>query len=208
MNAPLANTWFDNAQMGQRTRLVTLPFETGGRSFVREYVNRPQMGKFAIPEHFHPTWTETFEILRGHAHYRIGREEREAGPGERVILPPRISHLHPWSASDEELHVRHTAVADPPDLRGLTASLQGILTIFALAGHGRVNRRGQPTLLQLAVIARATMPATYLPGLPPPIQHALIGALAALGRLAGYRVTYPGFPVVPGSPTESLIVPQ
>lgn len=204
MNAPLAEAWFDNARMGQRTRLVTLPFETGGRSFVREYVNRPQMGKFAIPEHLHPTWTESFDILQGQARYRIGREEREAGPGERVILPAGISHLHPWSASDEELHVRHTAVADPPDLRGLTASLQGILTIFALAGEGRVNRRGQPTLLQLAVIAQATMPATYLPGLPPAVQRGLIGALARVGRAVGFRATYPGFPVVPDRPAGSV----
>ena len=141
MTQALAETWFDNVPMGQRTRFITLPFETAGRAFVREYITRPHMGKYAIPEHFHPTWTETFDILRGRARYRLGREEREAGPGEQVVLPPRVSHLHPWSASDEELHVRHIAVADPPDLRGLTASLQAILTIFALAGQGRVNRR-------------------------------------------------------------------
>jgi mannose-6-phosphate isomerase-like protein (cupin superfamily) len=198
MTHALAETWFDNVPMGQRTRLVTLPFETAGRSFVREYITRPHMGKYAIPEHFHPTWTETFDILRGRARYRLGWEEREAGPGEQVVLPPRVSHLHPWSASDEELHVRHTAVADPADLRGLTASLQAILTIFALAGPGRVNRRGVPALLQLAVLAKSTMPATYVPGLPPSLQRILIGVLAALGHFGGYRVTYPGFPLVPG----------
>jgi mannose-6-phosphate isomerase-like protein (cupin superfamily) len=197
MTQALAETWFDNVPMGQRTRFVTLPFETAGRSFVREYITRPHMGKYAIPEHFHPTWTETFDILRGQARYRLGREEREAGPGEQVVLPPRVSHLHPWSASAEELHVRHAAVADPPDLRGLTASLQAILTIFALAGQGRVNRRGTPALLQLAVLAKSTMPATYVPGLPPSLQRILIGVLAALGHVGGYRVTYPGFPLVP-----------
>jgi len=207
MTQSLSETWFENAPMGQRTRLVTLPYETDGRSFVREYITRPHMGKYAIPAHFHPTWTETFEILRGRARYRLGGEEQEAGPGEQVVLPPRIRHLHPWSAGDEELHVRHIAVADPPDVRGLTASLQAILTIFALAGQGRVNRRGAPPLLQLAVLARATMPATYLPGLPPSAQQVLIGMLAALGHLAGYRVTYPGFPRVPTNPTEAELPP-
>ena len=196
---PLAQSWFENIPMGQRTLLVTLPAETGGRSFIREYINRPRAGKYAIPAHFHPTWTETFEILRGRARYRLGREEREAGTGESVVLPPRIPHLHPWSASDEELHVRHTAVADPPDLRGLTASLQAILTIFALASQGRVNRRGAPALLQLAVLAETTMPATYVPGPPPGIQRVLIRLLARVGRITGYRVFYPGFPVVPES---------
>jgi mannose-6-phosphate isomerase-like protein (cupin superfamily) len=192
-----SNSWFENVPMGQRTRMVTLPLETGGRSFVREYVNRPHMGKFAIPEHFHPTWTETFDILAGRARHRLGREEHEVGAGEQVVLPPGVSHLHPWSASDEELHVRHTAVADPPDLPGLTASLQAILTIFALAGEGRVNRQGAPNLLQLAVLARATIPATYVPGPPPAVQRILIGGLAVLGKVCGYRVAYPGFPVVP-----------
>jgi len=200
-----AGTWFENVPMGQRMRMVTLPFETAGHSFVREYVNQPHMGKYAIPEHFHPTWTETFDILKGRARYRLGFEEREAGAGDQVLLPRGVRHLHPWSASDDELHVRHTAIADPPDVRGLTASLQGIVTIFALAGEGRVNRRGQPPPLQLVVIAQATMPATYLPGLPPAIQRGLIGVLAALGRLAGYQVTYPRFPVVPDRPTGTAI---
>jgi mannose-6-phosphate isomerase-like protein (cupin superfamily) len=196
MTRDLAETWFDNVPMGQRTRIVTLPVETAGRSFVREYIARPHMGKYAIPAHFHPTWTETFDILQGRARYRLGRRESEAGAGDQVVLPRGVSHLHPWSASDEELHVRHTAVADPPDERGLTASLQAILTIFALAGQGRVNQRGVPALLQLAVLAKSTMPATYVPGLPPSIQRVLIGLLATLGNARGYRVTYPGFPII------------
>jgi len=194
-----SETWYSNAPMGQRTRIVAFQFESGGRSFVREYVNRPHMGKFAIPEHFHPTWTETFEILRGRARYSVDRIEHDAGPGETVVLPPGVRHLHPWSVCDEELYVRHTAVADPDDLNGLTASLQGIHTIFALADAGRTGRDGQPNLLQLAVIARATMPATFLPGIPRRVQRTLIGALAAVGSAAGYRSIYPGFPVVPES---------
>ena len=189
-------TWFENVPMGQRTRLITLPAETQGRSFVREYVNRPWMGKFAIPAHFHPTWTESFDVLQGRARYRLGKSEHEAEAGDQIMLPPGVSHLHPWSVSDEELHVRHTAVADPPDLDGLTASLQAILTIFTLASQGKVNRQGAPHLLQLAVLARTTMPATFLPGPPPAVQRVVIGLLASLGRGLGYRAVYPGFPVV------------
>lgn len=199
---PITQEWFESVPMGQRTRLVTLPCETGGASFVREYINRPFMGKYAIPEHFHPTWTETFEILRGRARYRIGREEGEAGPGERVVMPPVIPHLHPWSASDEELHVRHVAEADPPDLAGLTGSLQAVLTIFTLAGQGKVNRKGNPNPLQLIVLAEGTIPATYLPGLPVPLQRVLIRSVAKVARAAGYRAYYPGFPVVPLSWVE------
>src|SRR2546423_15172352 len=120
MLQPFADTWHENVPMGQRARLLTVPSETGGRSFVVEYLNKPFTGKLAIPAHFHPTWTETFEVLRGHAHCRIAGEDRAIAQGERIVMPPGVAHVHPWSASAEELHVRHTAVAAPPDERGLT----------------------------------------------------------------------------------------
>lgn len=188
--------------MGQRARLLTLPAETAGRSFVLEYINRPYAGQFALPAHFHPTWTESFEVLSGAARYRIGREERDAHPGQTIVMPPGVVHLHPWSCGATELHVRHTAVANPPDLRGLNASIQAILTIFALAGQGRVNRRGSPNPLQLAVLARATMPATYLAGPPIPVQRIVITALAILGSALGYRLRYPEFGAFPELASE------
>ena len=193
MSPAISEVWFENAPMGQRARLVSLPSETGGRSFVLEYVNRPFTGQFAVPPHQHPTYTETFEILAGRARYRIGSEERTAGPGDRLVLPAGVAHVHPWSDSAEELRVRQTAEASPPDLRGLTASLQGAITIFGLAGAGRVNRKGVPNLLQVAVIIQDTMPATYLAGAPILLQRMVFSGLAAAGRALGYRTAYPEF---------------
>jgi mannose-6-phosphate isomerase-like protein (cupin superfamily) len=183
--------------MGQRARLLTLPAETEGRSFVLEYINRPHAGEFAVPPHQHPSYTETFEILRGQARYRRGGEELSANPGDQIVLPAGLVHVHPWSVSDEELHVRQTAVADPPDLPGLTASLQAAITIFGLATAGRVNRRGLPNVLQLAVLAETTMPATFLAGPPIPLQRWLFSTLAGLGRALGYRAAYPEFGILP-----------
>jgi mannose-6-phosphate isomerase-like protein (cupin superfamily) len=189
--------WFENAPMGQRARLVTLPSETDGRSFVLEYINRPRAGEFAVPRHLHPTYSETFEILRGQARYRLGKESGTAGPGDKVVMPAGIPHVHPWSVSDEELHVRQTAIADPPDLRGLTASLQGAITIYGLAGAGRVNKQGVPNLLQVAVIIQTTMPATYLAGVPVALQRMVFALLGKMGRGLGYRAAYPEYGVLP-----------
>lgn len=191
--------WFANEPMGQRARILTLPHETLGRHFVLEYVNRPFAGEHAVPPHVHPTYTETFIILAGQARYRLGGEEKSAQPGDRIVMPGGVPHVHPWSASDEELHVRQTADADPPDLAGLTASLQAAITIFGLAGAGRVNAHGVPALLQLAVLAQTTMPATYLAGPPRVIQRLAFGLLSRLGRLAGYRASYPEFGVLTGN---------
>jgi len=196
MTEPLSQVWFENPPMGQRLRIITPPSETGGKSFVMEYVNKPFTGQFSVPFHVHPTYTETFEIVTGHARYRVGSEEKKAGPGDRVVLPAGAPHIHPWSDSDEELRVRQTAEANPPDLRGLTASIQGAITIFGLAAAGRVNAKGAPNPLQLAVIIQTTVPATYLAGIPIPLQQFLLTVLSALGRAAGYRSAYPEYGIL------------
>ena len=187
---------FENAPMGQRARLLTLPGETGGRSFVLEYVNRPRTGRYAVPAHVHPCVAERFEVLAGRARYRIGGEERSAEPGASLVFPPGVVHIHPWSDSDEELHVRQTAEAEPPDLAGLMASLQAAITIFGLASAGRVDRKGLPNPLQLAVLAATTIPATYLAGPPRALQRVAFRTLASVGRLLGYRPAYPEFGVL------------
>jgi mannose-6-phosphate isomerase-like protein (cupin superfamily) len=188
--------WFDNPAVGQRSRIITLPGETAGRGFVLEYINRPRAGEFAVPAHVHSSYLETFEILQGRARYRLGSDEKTAVVGERVVMPPRVPHVHPWSDSDEELHVRQIADADPPDLRGLNASLQAAITIQGLATAGRVNAKGLPSLLQLAVLVETTMPATYLAGPPIVLQRVLFGVLGGVGRLAGYKTAYPEYGVI------------
>ncbi|MBI3264607.1 MAG: hypothetical protein HYZ58_15885 [Acidobacteria bacterium] len=111
-------------------------------------------------------------------------------------MPPLVPHVHPWSDSDEELHVRQVADANPPDLRGLNASLQAAITIQGLAKAGRVNAKGLPNLLQLGVLIDTTMPATYLAGPPIALQRVLFGTLGRIGRLAGYKTAYREYGVI------------
>src|SRR4030095_4548562 len=92
--------WFENPYAGQRSRIVTLPGETGGRQFLLEYINQPFAGEHAVPAHLHTTYLETFEILKGRARYRLGAATRTAVAGERVVMPPLVPHVHPWSDSN------------------------------------------------------------------------------------------------------------
>jgi mannose-6-phosphate isomerase-like protein (cupin superfamily) len=202
MSTASQQIWFDNPNVGQRSRIVTLPSETGGRQFVLEYINRPFGGENAVPAHLHTAYKETFEILKGRARYRLGSETKTAVAGERIEMPPLVPHVHPWSDSDEELHVRQVADANPPDLRGLNASLQAAITIQGLAKAGRVNAKGLPNLLQLGVLIDTTMPATYLAGPPIALQRILFGTLGSLGRIAGYRTAYPEYGVITASGLE------
>jgi hypothetical protein len=41
MAAVADGIWFEDPNVGQRSRIVTLPGETGGRQFVLEYINKP-----------------------------------------------------------------------------------------------------------------------------------------------------------------------
>jgi mannose-6-phosphate isomerase-like protein (cupin superfamily) len=185
--------WMENAAAGQRSRLVELPGETGGRRFVLEYIDEPWRGETAVPAHLHTTYTETFEILAGRAKYRLGDREGVAQAGDRVVMPPLVTHVHPWSASNEALHVRQITTADPPDLEGMIASIQGAITIQGLAKAGRVNAKGIPNLLQVAVIIDAAMPATYIAGPPIWLQRAAFGVLSRVGQVVGYRTAYPQY---------------
>lgn len=188
--------WLDNARAGYRVRLLTMPGETGGRSFDVEYILKPFAGKNALPTHRHPKYTEAFEIISGHAHYVVGGEERSAGPGDKFVLPANVMHLHPWSVSDEELHFRQTTTSDPADPKGMNATVQAAVTTRGLAAAGKVGKNGKPNILQLAVLAHATMPAAYIAGPPVAVQHILFALLAGIGRLLGYRVAYPEYGVV------------
>src|SRR5215216_627625 len=104
--APSGEFWLVNAAAGQRSRFTVLPGETGGRRFELEYINQPFCGETAVPAHIHTTFTEVFEILRGRAKYWIDGETCTAFTGDRILMPAGVPHVHPWSNSDEELHVR------------------------------------------------------------------------------------------------------
>jgi len=196
VSTPIHQIWFENPRQGQRVRFLTLPAETGGRGFTLEYVYRPFTGETAVPAHIHTAATETFEILSGDARYRLGKDERSLRRGEGVVLPAGVPHVHPWSVSADELHVRQTAAVESPDSDGLLASLQALVTLFGLATDGRTNAKGLPNLLQLAVLIRSTMPATYIAGIPIGLQRTMFGGLARLGALAGYRTAYPAYGVL------------
>jgi mannose-6-phosphate isomerase-like protein (cupin superfamily) len=64
----------------------------------------PRPGHRAI-EHLHPEMEERWEVLEGRAAFRIGGDEREAGPGESVVAPPGVPHLA-WNPTDGPVRLR------------------------------------------------------------------------------------------------------
>ena len=65
-----------------------------------------------------------------------------------------------------------------------------IETMFTLAADGKVNRKGMPSPLRLAVIANHHFGDVRLPFPPAWLQRLGLLLAAPLGRLVGFRPTY------------------
>jgi quercetin dioxygenase-like cupin family protein len=169
-----------NPVTGERILFRKTARETGGEAVILECFVQPT--GFVAAAHVHPGQEERFEILRGAVGFRVGREERVAGPGERLTVPAGTAHSF-WNAGDEEAHF-------VCEVRPALQFEQLLETMFALAADGRTNRKGMPNPLRLAVIARAHFDTVQLPFPPAWMQRFGLALGAPLGRLLGYRSTY------------------
>lgn len=117
---------------------------------------------------------------------RIGRDVSEVRPGEKVEVTPGAVHgflntgTTPLVVEGEVIfHHGYRAEHDLMRFGGIYDRLRR---------QGPVNRRtGEPRLLQMAVLAHAYRRAIRQPG----VAGLLMGPLAALGRLRGYRAELP-----------------
>jgi hypothetical protein len=91
-----------------------------------------------------------------------------------------------WNAGPEEALVR-------VEIRPAARFEAFLKNAFGLAQDGKVNRRGMPNLLQLAVFAREFDDVVQFTHPPRVVQRLLFGLLAPLARLLGYRGSYPEY---------------
>ena|SRR2546423_5693002 len=93
-----------NPATGERVTFVKTAAETHGELLQLELVwSRP--GERA-PAHVHPEMEERYEVLSGTAAFHIGDEqERTAGPGEVVTVPPGTTH-RAWNPTEQEVRLK------------------------------------------------------------------------------------------------------
>jgi quercetin dioxygenase-like cupin family protein len=153
--------------------------ETNGESVLVETIVRPH--GFVAAAHVHPFQTERFEVLAGVLGLRVGDEEILAGPGDVAVVPPGTPHRF-WNAGQAE--ARFLAEVRP------ALQFESLIeTMFTLAAQGKTNRKGLPSPLRLAVIAKAHFDTVRLPFPPAWLQRAGLALGAPLGRALGYRET-------------------
>ena len=171
----------ENPATGERLVFRRTAAETNGEALEYELVFRPQ--GFAAQEHLHPRQEERHEVLEGALGIVVGGRERRLDPGDVEVVPPGTPHRI-FPASDEPVRA---VFESRPALR----SEQLLATLFALGREGKVDAKGNPKPLQLAVIGREFAEEGRSTRPPAAIQSVLLPPLAALGRLRGYRAVYP-----------------
>jgi quercetin dioxygenase-like cupin family protein len=155
---------------------------TGGALLEMEVTYVPNSSR--PPAHYHPGQEEHFRVVSGAMSTWIDGEERVYHPGETFTVPPGTPHaMH--NDSDEEGRVVW-------EVRPALNTETFLKTMWGLAEHGLTDRNGMPSLLQIAVLFRAYNREFRLLKPSYPIQRILFGILAILGRLRGYKSTYPG----------------
>lgn len=171
---------FANPATRERAIMLTDPAVRSDRSLVGHLHVAP--GGRVAAAHVHPESTERFHVVSGTVGFVIGGRERILGPGERAEVPPGVPHDW-WQIGDEPAEVI-------VDMAPGDRFADMLTTVFGLVRDGKVDRRGLPPLLQLAVTAQAYRDAMVFASPPPWVQRILFGTLAPVGRLLGRRPVY------------------
>ena len=170
----------ENPVTGEIVHFRRTGAETGGDVVEIEVTVKP--GGAVAAAHVHPFQTERFEVLAGTLEFRTGRRSQTASVGDVLTVTPGTPH-------------RFENVGEVParfvcEVRPALQFERFLETMFALAADGKTNRKGMPSPLRLAVIAKAHFDDVRLPHLPAFAQRAALATGAALGRLVGFKPTY------------------
>jgi len=153
--------------------------DTNGELLEVEMTYRPDSAK--PPEHYHPYQEEHFQVLVGAVFTVIDGIDKTYLPGENFSVPIAVPH---WmrNTSEEEGRVIWQTL---PAMRTETF----FETMWGLAADGK----GNPGLLQMAVLGQAYADQFRLTSPPYGLQRFLFYILAPIGKLLGYKAEYPRY---------------
>jgi quercetin dioxygenase-like cupin family protein len=171
-----------NPVTGLRTVFRETAWTTGGELLQIDWIGRP--GWTSGPDHVHPRQEERLEVLRGTLGLRADGVVRSHRPGDVVVVPAGLPHAV-WNAGADEVHVL-------VDLKPALRTENALETCAGLARDGLTTAAGVPrNPLRLAVVLRHFEDEIHLVRPPLGVQKAVLGPLAALGRMLGYRADHP-----------------
>jgi len=171
----------ENPLSGETISFEKMGTETNGEYFSGKILLAPK--GIGPPEHIHPIIEERFKVVSGKLNALVNGKERTVSEGEELILSPGTPHRW-WNTTDEEVQIEYVVSPALPLDRFLES-------VFALAKAGKANKKGLPSPLRMAPILQNYWNVLYLAKPPLFIQKIVMGVLAVLARLIGYRKEYP-----------------
>lgn len=178
---------FTNPRTGSQIEVLEADAELRGHGWLLEVRCLPDAAP-DIPAHHHRTWTEEFEIVAGTAHFMLNGTQRSLGAGDKVVVAPGETHVHPWSAGTELLY-RQRSRFDPPDPTAVDEVIGVFATLALLSQVGKLDATGLPKHpLQLAATMRTLVRhGGYDAKLPAGVQDVIAATLGRLAEALGYR---------------------
>lgn len=149
--------------------------DTDGRALEMEWELRPHSS--GTPVHVHPTATETYEVLEGAFDVYVDGVWRTMHVGERITVPAGTPHTF-RNASDGVTRVfnAHEPAMD-------FGTFFGRMGRMVENGSVPADRMTLKTRLHLAIVMASH--EEEIRSVDPP--HGVMRALAAVGRMLGYR---------------------
>ncbi|MGJ3239870.1 MAG: cupin domain-containing protein [Anaerolineae bacterium] len=171
---PSRDDTLENPYTGEKLTFIVTTEETGGEWLqVRHYAPHPTVMGVA---HFHPILTETFTVEQGRLRFKIDGRAHILNTGDSVTIQPGQVHEFE-NISDGELILLQ-------DVRPAGNHQAMFEMIYTLAREGRMSANGAPKGLFTSALLWEKMDG-YIAGIPPFLQHLLMGNLARLARLLG-----------------------
>ena len=173
------------------TTILQSDAETNGMGWELEVACQPHT-EADIEEHLHLTWTETFEILSGKAHYKLNGQQKTAEAGQSFVVRPGEKHIHPWNAGETVMVYRQTDKFPAPSPAAVQEVLGTFATLAGLTAEGKVGANGRPKNVwqMMATLRTLTKHGGYDVQLPIPVQNGLAATLGRLAEALGYRAVY------------------
>jgi uncharacterized cupin superfamily protein len=168
---------------GQRAIMLLGTEDSQGGPIAFHLFVRPGGGD--LGEHLHPSLTERFRVLAGRVAVRLDGVERVLEQGEDLVIPPGVSHRW-WNAGSGEAEM--LVQVD----QGRRYELM-LCTLFGLGNDRLTTRKGDPRLLQRAVIASEFRDVAEFVKPPRLFQRMLYGLAAPVGQALGYQPVYPRY---------------
>jgi hypothetical protein len=131
------------------------------------------------PLHIHPRQESGAEVSGGELVFEVEGDRRVVVPGESITIPAGAVHRF-WNEGDEDAHSIQTF---RPALK--TAAFFELL--FQLSAEDKLDAKGMPKLLQLAVMV-PEYSNEIRPAKPPwPVLWVLTAVLGPIAKARGYR---------------------